>query len=1570
MSDLSKRIAELSPQKRELLIQQLNNKRQNVAQNQIQCQSRDSHSFPLSFAQQRLWFLDQLEPGNSSYNIPAIVRVEGQLNAIALEQSLNAIIQRHEILRTCFAIVDEQSVQIIVPELKLTLPVIDLRQLSETEREQTVQRLTTQEAQQSFDLRQAPLLRVSLLHLSESDYVVLFTMHHIISDGWSMGILIQEIATFYSKISSNQPLLIPELPIQYADFAVWQRQWLAKEVLEDQINYWKKQLGGSLPILDLPTDRPRPAVQTFKGGQQTFVLPKKLGEQLMQLGKQQEATLFMVLLAAFKTLLYRYTGQEDILVGSPIANRNRAEIEGLIGFFVNTLVLRTHLDDTLTFRQLLKQVRNVALGAYAHQDLPFEKLIEELQPERNLSHTPLFQVMFAFQNEPTRQTLEIPGLILHSLDADTGTAKFDLTLTMVDTQEGLTGTLEYKTDLFEAATISRMIGHFQTLLKGIVTHPEQQIASLPLLTKLEQHQLLIEWNDTQIEDEQNWCVHELFEQQMEKTPDAVAVVFENEQLTYRQLNQQANQLAHYLQKLGVKPEVPVGICVKRSIIMLIGLLGILKAGGAYVPLDPAYPKERLAFMLEDVQAPVLLTQQHLVEELPYHKTQVVCLDDDWQEIAQESTENSINQAIADNLAYIIYTSGSTGKPKGTLILHRGLVNYLSWCSQAYKVEQGQGALVHSSITFDMTITGLFSPLLVGSKVELLPEDKSIETLAVALRNKSNFSLVKITPAHLELLNHQLSPQEAAGRTRAFIIGGENLVAETISFWQKFAPDTLLVNEYGPTETVVGCCVYFVPKNQLQSGSILIGRPIANTQLYILNQQFQPVPIGVVGELYIGGDGVARGYLNRPELTAERFILNPFSDKPGARLYKTGDLARYRTNGNIEFLGRIDHQVKIRGFRIELGEIEAMLNQHPAVQAAVVLVREDEPGRKRLVAYVNPYPEQTLTVSELRSGLQEKLPDYMVPSTYVFLKSLPLTPNGKVDRRALPKPDSTTPEKNLVAPRTPIEKILAEIWAKVLGVQSVGVNDNFFELGGDSIISLQVIFKTNQAGLQLTPKHLFQYQTIAELATVAGTSQSKLAEQGIVSGTVALTPIQHWFFEQNFLDPHHWNQSVLLEVRQTLNSFLLKQAVQHLILHHDALRMRFIPEGNDHIQQINTSPEESISFTQIDLSYLPETEQISALEATANQLQASLNLSSGSLVQVALFDLGQHQHSRLLIVIHHLVIDGVSWRILLEDLHSVYEQLLQGVTKVQLPPKSTSFQQWAQLLVEYANSAQLQSELNYWLLQLQKPIVSLPVDDPRGDNTIASSCTVSASLTPEETQALLQEVPTAYQTQINDVLLTALAQTFAEWTGVTSLLVDLEGHGREVLFDEVDLSRTVGWFTSIFPVLLDIQQANSPIEALKIVKEQLRRLPNRGISYGILRYLSSDETAEKLANLPQAEVVFNYLGRFDQTMSELSLFAPAGESAGANYSKRGEQSHLIAVNGLIIEGQLQLNWTYSKAVHSSSTIESLAQKMILKLRSLIAYCQFPDLGGYTPSDFPDVELSQVQLDKALAEIDFG
>ncbi|HEX6715815.1 MAG TPA: amino acid adenylation domain-containing protein, partial [Pyrinomonadaceae bacterium] len=1041
----------------------------------------------LSFAQERLWFLHRMEPESSAYNLFTGIRLYGPLNVAALEQTLQEVVRRHEILRTTFETVDGRPRQRIGP-VNLSLDVTDLSTLNDHEQATEVERITDDTAHRPFDLASGPLLRWKLLRLDDEEHVLLLAMHHTISDGWSSTVLVREVAALYEAFGAGRPSPLPELSVQYADYAMWQRDWLKGEVLEDHLAYWRQQLSGA-PPLELPTDRPRPAVQTFNGAAVSFALSKNLSEALGALSRRAGTTIYMTLLAAFALLMSRYSGQTDVLLGSDTANRTRVETEGLIGFFVNMLVMRIDLEGNPRFTELLRRVREVTLGAYAHQELPFEKLVEELHVPRELSRNPLFQVLFTLQNT-ARYQLDVPGLRLESIPAGGRPAKFDLTLAMLESDEGLRGVFEYNTDLFDEKTVQRMAGHFETLLTSIVDDPQQHLSALRIITDEERRTLLSDWAETRRSSLKVECAHHMFEKHAAALPEAEAVQCGLTTLTYGELNRRSNQLANYLRSIGVGPDVPVALCLSRSAAMVVGILGVLKAGGAYVPLDPGDPLERLSMILEETKTPVVLTESLLAERLPSYWGQVLCLDTDWEIVAAQP-EATINTAHAENLAYVIYTSGSTGRPKGVMVTHRGLVNYLSWCIEAYRVSEGRGAPSHSPLSFDLTVTSLLSPLCAGRTVTILSDEIAGTGLTESLRSESGYSLVKITPAHLALLANSL-PDNASEWTNAIVIGGEMLTFEALKPWRVKLPQTRFINEYGPTETVVGCCVYEV-ETANGAGGVPIGRPITNTRLYVLDAGFEPVPIGVAGELYIGGFGLARGYLERPDLTAESFVPDPFSHEADARLYRTGDLARYLPDGNFDFLGRRDQQVKLRGYRIELGEVENILARHHAVREAVVIVREDVPGDQRLVAYVVANEDQVSSASELRDYLKERLPDYMTPSSFVFLDALPLTANGKVDRRALPSPDGARPEweTEYVAPRTSLEEVLAGIWAELLSIEQVGVHDNFFVLGGHSLLATQLLARLlTMFKIELPLITVFQSPTVAEFAEALKSYESK------------------------------------------------------------------------------------------------------------------------------------------------------------------------------------------------------------------------------------------------------------------------------------------------------------------------------------------------------------------------------------------------------------------------------------------------------------------------------------------------
>lgn len=1099
MMNIKERIALLSPEKRAELLKMLQKQKMQASDAQkksrITRQPREGNAFALSYTQERLWFLDQFEANQATYNVPVFLHLRGALNLARLEACLSEMVRRHETLRTHFAMQDGQPVQVVTPVDELEcfgLRVLDLQYLPEQEAKEAARQVARNDVRTPFDLTNGPLWRAQLVQVAAERHILIFTAHHLIFDAASTQIFMQEMQALYQAFLPARPSPLRALPIQYADFATWQRQERQGEELTRQLAYWKSHLSGYLPVLNLPTDRARPAVQRFEGGRRPITFSAGLTSQLKALSRQEGVTLFMTLMAGFNILLYRYTGQEDMVIGSPNANRNRIETEGILGFFANNLVLRTDLSGKPTFRELLARVRQVALAADAHQDLPFQTLVEALQPERNLSHNPLFQVMFTFSHiesgkfipiATNESTSTVPfsanedenegELSFIFEEIDNGFAVFDLTLDMMDDGERLLGALEYNSDLFDVATVERLIGHYERLLESIVDDddPAQTIATLPILSQKEERQLLTEWNDTAGAYAEDLCFHQLVEAQVERTPDAVALVYEQKELTYAEFNRKANQLAHHLQTLAIGPEMLVAIGMERSLEMMIALFAILKAGAAFLPLDPTYPKERLAFMLEDSEAVLLLTQERVRDQFAPSPTPMIAIDSEWSKIEQQPAHNPPCEITSDHLAYMIYTSGSTGKPKGVLIAHRGVCSMVEAEARQFDIGPGSRVLQFASLSFDACVFEIAMTLPVGATLCLGSKEAMMS--GEILRDQ-RITVATLPPS----LWAALSSEDYPDLQTVFSVGE----ACTPNVVQEWAPGRRFFNPYGPTETT---CYVTIAECVPDGSTPHIGRPILNAEVYVLDKQLQPVPVGVPGELHIGAVGMARGYKGRPALTAEKFIPNPFATQCGSRLYKTGDLVRYLPTGNLDFLGRIDHQVKVRGFRIELGEIEAILGQHGSVQEAIVLLHGQHTGDKRLIAYLMAAENVTPDAYLLRRYLSEKLPDYMVPSHFLILQAFPRTPNGKVDRQALAaiEPISAESENTLVLPQTDVEQQLAEIWKAQLKLEKVGIHDNFFDLGGYSLLMVQIHQKVQaHFGQKISIVELFRQPTIHLLAS--------------------------------------------------------------------------------------------------------------------------------------------------------------------------------------------------------------------------------------------------------------------------------------------------------------------------------------------------------------------------------------------------------------------------------------------------------------------------------------------------------
>jgi amino acid adenylation domain-containing protein/non-ribosomal peptide synthase protein (TIGR01720 family) len=1499
---------------------------------------------PLSSAQERMWILDRIEETRSPlYVIPLVLRLRGALHLEALRRSLDLLVQRHEALRTSFPLAGEQPAQAIAEDLAVDLPAPeDLDHhvgASEDEILARIQRQAGQEVSRPFDLARGPLLRAWLLRLSDADHVLVLTMHHIVSDGWSVGVLARELSASYNALRAQREPSLPPLPIQYADFALWQRQLLAEGALDEAIRACAQRLAGAPVSLDLPADRPRPAAPTFAGGVVRFALDRALSGRLKELSRREGATLYMTLLAGFSACLSRLTGETDLVLGSPVANRNRAATEPLIGLFVNTLALRLDLSGDPTFRDLLARVRKTTLDAYADQDVPFDKVVEVLAPERSLNKQPLVQAMFVLQNAPFSPPA-LDGLSVEMLPLDSVTAKFDLTLSLQETADGLSAQLEYSAEIFDRERIERIARHLAVLLREAAERPELRLRDLPLLEATEVEELARRAAGEPAPPAPASVV-EMFAAHVARDPAAVAVECDGQRVSYGELDRRARRLSSHLRGLGVGPETRVALSLPRSVDLVVAVLGVWKAGAAYVPVDPEYPAARIEHMLEDSQARLLLTARPVAAR-PAFAGRTVWLDDPLPEAA-ESAEPAL--PLPEALAYVIYTSGSTGKPKGAMLEHRGLSNVAAVQQRVFDLGPQSVVLQFASLSFDASVWEIAMALGSGARLVLCPEETSRagEGLS-ALLTDTRVTHATLPPSTLAAL-----PERPYADLRVVVSAGEACTRELARKWT--TASRRFFNAYGPTETTI--CATIEPADPDEAGPLSIGRPLPGLVVRILDRDQRLAPIGVPGELCVGGIGVGRGYLGLDTLTRERFVPDPFAGEPSARLYRTGDLARWREDGRIDYLGRLDHQVKLRGYRIELGEIEAVLEGHPAVQQALALVHGNQ-----LVAYVTGKPGQTLAAPALREHAASRLPDYMVPLRILALDAFPLTPNGKIDRKKLPDPEPAAQRAAFAAPETEAEKTLAAIWSAVLKKQPIGIHDNFFALGGDSILGLQIIARATQAGLRLRPRQLFEHQTIAELARVAASGPAIQAEQGLVGGTAPLTPIQHWFREQGRAEPQHFNMAMLLEVDPALDAAVLRRALDAVERQHDALRLRYRPEASSWVQE-HAEPASAIPLDEVTLA------EGARLEPVLAEMHRALDLEKGPVVRAAVLRLGPAS-ARLALVAHHLVVDAVSWGILLEDLFTAYQQIAEGGAAT-LPPKTTSFQHWAQRLAAWAETPDARAELDAWLAAADRDgSHEIPLQDPGAADTVADASTIATWLEAPDTEALLGEVPAAYEVKVNEVLLAALARSLAAWTGHGAVRIDVEGHGREFLFEDVDLSRTVGWFTALFPLRVRVGSRESERETLARVKDALRRIPRGGLGYGVLRYLSADASVRaRLGAIPPAPVVFNYLGQIADVPARGIVRGAAREGVGPLHSPLAARPHRIEVAAIVERGpRLRVGWTFGAEVLRAETIERLAASFNTSLRALIHGRHEPQAAVKVAADFPVARLSPQDLKRVL------
>jgi amino acid adenylation domain-containing protein len=1557
---------------------------------------------PLSHGQQSLWMLHQLAPESPAYHMAGAARVAGELDSTVLARAFQVLCDRHAALRTTFPAEGGRPVQRVhdAGSIAVDFRVEDGLPWDEAERT----RRFVAEARRPFDLEQGPLFRARLYTGPSGEHILLLVFHHIVGDFWSIALVLDELGRLYPALRSGRrgELELPPLALTAANFARRQAAELAGEEGARLWAYWRQQLAASLPVLDFPTDRPRPAVQTDRGAQRALVIERALTDRLAALSRAQGASLYTTLLAALQVLLHRYTGQDDVIVGSPVAGRNQPGSAGVVGYFVNTLPMRSDLSGNPGFTTFLGRVRQTVHAALEHQGFPFPLMVERLSLPRDPSRSPVFQVVFVFQKAQGRAAQELTaltlpdaaarvdlgGLALELLPLDLGVAQFDLTLVAAEQNERLALGLEYNTDLFDADTIDRFLAHYRTLLEAIVADPEQPIDALDLLPAAERARLLADGTGMSVAagDARAATAHQVFENQVRRTPDAPAVVCGPERLSYAGLDVRANHLAEHLRSIGVGPEVRVGLCAERSIALCAGILGILKAGGAYVPLDPDYPEERLDFMIEDGRIDVLVTQEALRDRFAGRVGQIVCIDSPnplpLGEAAslgcaggarrpsegQCATERPGHKdgPTADHLAYVIYTSGSTGKPKGVAVTHANLVHSTE-ARRLFYDEPVSAFLLLSSFAFDSSIAGIFGTLCHGGTLVLPPpglqNDPSGLAALIAAQRVSHLLCV---PALYELLLAE-APAASLQGVRVAIVAGEACRSSLGARHRAALPRAQLVNEYGPTEATVWCTAHrcwTISTEDEEAGAggevlepdvraiVPIGRPIPAARIYVLGAGGALAPLGVPGELFVGGAGVARGYLGRPGLTAERFLPDPFASEhePGSRLYRTGDRARWRPDGSLEFLGRIDDQVKVRGFRIELGEVEAVLAQHPAVREVAVVPRE-EPGRAvRLVAYMAlaagaPERERGAAASdEWRRWLRERLPESMVPAAFVVMDALPHSPNGKVDRKALPAPDPAqlVARAEYVAPRNPVEALLERVAADVLRCDRVGVNDNVFDLGVDSILSIQIAARARQAGLEFSPALLFQYPTIAEIAAHAlGAGGLLVSGEAAMAATgpLPLTPFQRAFFEHGLSDPQHAVEALWLEVPPAPDPAVLARAVRHLVAHHDALRLLFArtETGWSEARVAEMAPD---CFTAFDLRALGAADQGPLLDALAAGLLRSLDIEQGPIVRAALFDLGPAQPGRLLLVVHRLAVDRVSWRILLEDLVALERALACGETPV-LPATTISYRRWAHRLVHETDPAAREDSAADWPPTGHLPFGPLPLDfdGDRDPGTVSKADTVIVTLDANESRALLEDVPLAYASELTDALLTALTEALARWTDQDAVLIELEEDGRD---GQIDLARTVGCFTTRIPVVLELPADPGPAAAFKSIKEQLRTIPRQGIG------------SDRLRALPRPEV----------------RFALAGESPQPLRSGVPRRSYLLEVDANVTAGVVSVRWNYSAARFRRGTIEALAQEFLAALRALAAHCQSPAARGYTPSDFPLAGLDQRALDQLVLMVEDG
>ncbi|MEL6970793.1 MAG: amino acid adenylation domain-containing protein, partial [Bacteroidota bacterium] len=1510
--------------------------------------------------QERLWFLDQLH-GSTNYHLSAVLKLTGEVDMDVLQAVAQQLVERHEVLRTVYQEEEGSVFQAVIPSDDWVFDgVLEASDLDE----QGLHQLIERQIKKPFDLASDYMLRMGIVEQEPATRYLILVMHHIASDGWSIPIFVREFANLYAQRLGQKPeQALPSLPVQFIDYALWERQSFREKQWDEKLKYWIEKLEDTPPI-DLKTDSPRPLSQSTAGNSVQFRIDVSFMTRLQQLAQEGKTTLYVILLAIFKILLQRYSRQNSICVGTPVANRNLGNTENLIGYFVNTIALKSSVAPEQPFLDFVQELKTTVWNGFEHQEVPFEKIVKEVITERDLSRNPIFQVMFAFQNyKKANQSSQLANLQLETLEHKRRTTKFDLSCNLAEDTQGLDVEFEYSTALFRQESIERMMEHFQTLIQEIVHDPTRSIGSYTMLSTTEAEALKT-FSATEVEYPNQVTVIDYFLQHAKNRPGTVALRFEGEQMTYAKLERASRKLAQYLLSKSNEDSKIVGICLERSFEMVVGLLAILRAGLAYVPIDPGYPTKRQAFLLDDTNIQLLLSDQVSAPNLHALETEVIEID---TVLASGNVDESLDlpQLVPTDLAYVIYTSGTTGRPKGVMNAHAGLLNRLLWTQDYFQLQQDVDVVLQkTTFSFDVSVWEFFWPLLAGVPLVISrPGGHQDNAYLAELIRKEKVTTLHFVPSMLQtfLLDWEKGESHPIKR---ILCSGEALEVQHIQLYQTtLGANIPLYNLYGPTEAAIDVSCWQVPLDSFGNNSVVsIGGPVSNTQLLVLNEQHQQTGIGIIGELFIAGAQLAKGYLNRPELTAERFKELEITGLGRQRLYKTGDLVRWLPNGTIEFIGRNDDQVKIRGNRIELGEIKHALAQVPHITQAEVVVKKDLDGRQLLLAYFTAKSEG-LDKADLRERLQDQLPDYMIPHYFVQLESFPLTTNGKLDRKALPDiAAADIIRKTYEAPTNELESLLVQIWEAVLKQEQIGVNDNFFELGGDSIMVIQVVSRLKKHQYSLHPKDLFLAQTIRALAkTVREKKQTVVGEQGRLRGEVPLLPMQLDYLQLNPPTPSHFNQSILLEIDKDVDLASLKQAVAYLFDRHDALRMSFRRKGEQWIQEYGDFQGELIS---ISLEGESAANWSSELELHCARYQSQLEIENGEVARFVFFETpAEVERARLFIVLHHLVTDGISWRVLLNDLES-----WTNVSDTRdAPPKATSYRQWGEALQHFAQHTIPEMEKRFWLETIAQKS-TLPVDQKGSRRPKATIKGITIELERDLTELLLKEIHTAFNTDINDILLSALALALYHWTEQQTTVIGLEGHGREHIAEGIDITDTVGWFTSIFPVPLRVPEGYTLGTLIKATKEQLRKTPRKGLGFGCLKYYSDDpKIREQLRETPW-EVTFNYLGSADNALQQTNQkLRPAKESMGAPIADDYPVPNKLEIHALLQAGSLKMYWNFSSEEYQEQTIEQLSQQFVEHLRTIVAYNIQQSDSHKTPSDFGLQDfVNYSELDRFLAQ----